>query len=148
MHFQLTCSNENVARWPARWQILNPQPNPQNATSYATSAYFGSPRGLVSCCKTYSHSAVTAEAAGSSPVVPAIHSKRVALISTKPTGVQKGTFWCPFCTSFLVVAETLSVLLPRLLSFTLFVPRSGTLRLSLKKTPVQVQPLEPHAWPA
>jgi hypothetical protein len=34
---------------------------------------------------------VSAEAAGSSPVVPAIHSKRVALISTKPSRTQKGT---------------------------------------------------------
>jgi hypothetical protein len=30
----------------------NPQPNPQQAMSCMTSAYFGSPRGLVSCCKT------------------------------------------------------------------------------------------------
>jgi hypothetical protein len=33
-------------------------------------AAFGSPRVLVSCCKTNSRSAVTAEVAGSSPVVP------------------------------------------------------------------------------
>ena len=32
--------------------ILNPQPNPQNATSCTTYAVFGSPRGLVCCCKT------------------------------------------------------------------------------------------------
>src|SRR5258705_5669209 len=43
---------------------------------------------------------VTAEAAGSSPVVPAIHSKRVARISMKPTRVQKGAFLHPFCTPF------------------------------------------------
>src|SRR5713226_9176141 len=60
------------ARWPARCQILNPQPNPQNAMSYTTSAYFGSPRGLVSCCKTYPSKTVTAEVASSSLVVPAI----------------------------------------------------------------------------
>jgi hypothetical protein len=29
----------------------NPQPNPQNAMSYTTSAYLGIPRGLVSRCK-------------------------------------------------------------------------------------------------
>src|SRR5256885_1181835 len=39
-----------------------------------TCAAFGSPRVLVSYCKTNSRSAVTAEAAGSSPVVPAIFS--------------------------------------------------------------------------
>ena len=33
---------------------------------------------------------VTAEAAGSSPVVPAIHSKSLALISAKPSRAQKG----------------------------------------------------------
>ena len=54
--------------------MANSQPttNPQNAMSYMTSANFGSPRGLVSCCKTYSRSAVTAEVASSSLVVPAI----------------------------------------------------------------------------
>jgi hypothetical protein len=39
--------------------------------SCTTSAYFGSPRGFVSCCNTYSGWTVTAEVAGSSPVVPA-----------------------------------------------------------------------------
>ena len=52
--------------------ISNPQPNPQFVWSCMTCAAFGSPRVLVSCCRTYSRSAVTAEAAGSSPVVPAI----------------------------------------------------------------------------
>src|SRR5712692_2510304 len=65
------------ARWPARCQILNPQPNPQTAMSYTTSAYFGSPRGLVSCCKTYPSKTVTAEVASSSLVVPAISFQRV-----------------------------------------------------------------------
>ena len=37
---------------------------------------------------------VTAEAAGSSPVVPAILSKRVARISLKLSRAQKGTFSC------------------------------------------------------
>ena len=45
--------------------------------------------------------AVTAEAAGSSPVVPAIHSKRVERISQPATRVQKGAFLHPFCTPFL-----------------------------------------------
>jgi hypothetical protein len=31
---------------------LNPQPNPQKVMSYMTSACLGSPRGLVSRCKT------------------------------------------------------------------------------------------------
>ncbi len=44
--------------------------------------------------------AVTAEVASSSLVVPAIHSKRVARISMKPTRVQKGAFLHPFCTPF------------------------------------------------
>ena len=52
--------------------ISNPQPNPHDAMSCATSANFGSPRGLLSRCKTESRYSVTAEAAGSSPVVPAI----------------------------------------------------------------------------
>jgi hypothetical protein len=33
----------------------NPQPNPQNAMSCTTWAAFGSPRVLVSCCKTSPH---------------------------------------------------------------------------------------------
>jgi len=61
----------------ARYGILNPQPNPQNAMSCTTSAYFGSPRGVVSCCKSYPGKTVTAEAAGSSPVVPAILFKHL-----------------------------------------------------------------------
>src|SRR5450755_4030236 len=32
------------AMWPARCQILNPQPNPQKMMSCATFRYFGSPR--------------------------------------------------------------------------------------------------------
>jgi hypothetical protein len=43
---------------------------------------------------------VTAEAAGSSPVVPAIHSTRVVLISPKRMRVQKGAVLHPVCTSF------------------------------------------------
>ena len=33
-------------------QFSNPQSNPQHAMSCTISAYFASPRGLVSCCKT------------------------------------------------------------------------------------------------
>jgi hypothetical protein len=40
--------------------------------------------------------------------------------------VQKDTFCCPFCTPFLVVPETLSVLLPRLLK--LYSLRASALR--------------------
>ena len=40
----------------------NPQPNPQFEWSCETYAAFGSPRMLVSCCKSISRSAVTAEA--------------------------------------------------------------------------------------
>jgi hypothetical protein len=61
--------------WPlleARPGFPNPQPNPQILMSCATWRYFGSPRGLVSCCKTNPRYAVTAEVASSSLVVPAI----------------------------------------------------------------------------
>jgi hypothetical protein len=34
------------------WTFFNPQPNPQQALSCTTSAKFGSPRSVVSCCKT------------------------------------------------------------------------------------------------
>ena len=50
---------------------------------------------LFSWINTYK-SAVTAEVASSRLVVPAIHSKRVARISMKPTRVQKGAFLYPF----------------------------------------------------
>src|SRR6267143_264692 len=43
---------------------------------------------LVSCCKTYSRSAVTAEVTSSSLVVPATHSKLRAWISMKANGVS------------------------------------------------------------
>src|SRR5258708_8486872 len=88
------------ARFPVGCQILNPQPNPQNAMSYTTSAYFGSPRGLVSCCKTYPSKTVTAEVASSSLVVPAIHSKAVRRISFKPSRARKGHVSRPFCALF------------------------------------------------
>src|ERR1017187_4923222 len=65
---------------------LNPQLNPQNLLSCPTSAYLGSPRGLVSRCKTYRGSPVTAEVAGSSPVVPAISQ-----LKSMVYGLQKVT---------------------------------------------------------
>ena len=43
---------------------------------------------------------VTAEAAGSSPVVPAIHSQRVVFIALKPMRVRNGCILAPFCTLF------------------------------------------------
>src|SRR5882672_2689567 len=51
----------------------------------------GSPRVVVCCCKTYSRSAVTAEVASSSLVVPAILSKRIPRISLNLS--------CPFSAS-------------------------------------------------
>ena len=53
-------------------QISNPQPDPQKMMSCTTCRYFGSPRVVVSCCKTYPGKTVTAEVASSSLVVPAI----------------------------------------------------------------------------
>jgi len=43
---------------------------------------------------------VTAEVASSSLVVPAIPFQALALISVKPSGVQKGAVLHPFCTPF------------------------------------------------
>jgi hypothetical protein len=62
---------------PLSREIFNPQPKPQHAPSCTILNdlggpwQLGSPRGLVSC-KTCQGVAVTAKAAGSSPVVPAI----------------------------------------------------------------------------
>src|SRR5262245_46854963 len=55
------------------------------------SAYFGSPRESVCRCETYSRCPVTAEAAGSRPVVLAIPSTRVRRDSPKPLGAQKAS---------------------------------------------------------
>src|SRR5215469_941562 len=55
-----------------------------------TSAYFGSPRGLLSSCKTLQRCPVTAEVASSSLVVPAILFKELVFISAKPLRTQKG----------------------------------------------------------
>jgi hypothetical protein len=73
-------------------QIFNPQPNPQFLYPCATCAACGSPRVFVSCCKTNSRSAVTAEVASSSLVVPAISSIEKWL----PPREQKGTTPFPF----------------------------------------------------
>jgi hypothetical protein len=75
-------------------QIFNPQPNPQFLYPCATCAACGSPRVFVSCCKTNSRSAVTAEAAGSSPVVPAIflnHLQGPAKTNLGPFGSNKNS---------------------------------------------------------
>ena len=56
---------------------------------------------------------VTAEAAGSSLVVPAIHSKRVERISLQPSRVQTGAFLHPFCTPFRQLEAFSRVLLSR-----------------------------------
>jgi hypothetical protein len=45
--------------------------------------------------KNFLAESVTAEVAGSKPVVSAILSKRGPLIPAKPARTQKGTFWCP-----------------------------------------------------
>jgi hypothetical protein len=47
---------------------------------------------------------VTAEVASSSLVVPAILSKALAMVLTKPSRTQKGTFQCPFLCPFSVRA--------------------------------------------
>jgi hypothetical protein len=57
-------------------------------------------RALASSPEAKAKGAVTAEVASSSLVVPAIVSKRLRLISLKPTRVQKGTFRCPFLHPF------------------------------------------------
>jgi hypothetical protein len=48
--------------------------------------------------------AVTAEVASSRLVVPTILSKRLAMVLTKPSRTQKGTFQCPFLCQFSVRA--------------------------------------------
>src|SRR6266403_2342544 len=67
------------------WTFSNPQPNPQIAMSCTTSACFGSPRGLVSCCKTYPRYPDKGEVGGSSPPRPTIHiTSKYAAIFTFP----------------------------------------------------------------
>ena len=56
-------------------------------------------------------SAVTAEVASSSLVVPAIHSKRVVALSLKPSRTQKGTFLCPFLCLFCRIPLAFSIFL-------------------------------------
>jgi hypothetical protein len=52
--------------------ISNPHSNPQSMMFCTTSAYVGSPRRLLSCCKTYPGSIDTVEVSGSSPDGPTI----------------------------------------------------------------------------
>src|SRR6266481_4359095 len=77
--------------------ISNPQSNPQSMMSCMTSAYFGSPRGLVSCCNTYPCYLDTVEVCGSSPHGPTIQNKDLARIPKKHSGVQKDTPLRPIC---------------------------------------------------
>jgi len=65
-----------------------------------TSAYFGSPRGLLSGCKTYERYFDTVEVWGSSPHGPTIQNKDLARIPKKHSGVQKGTLLRPICVLF------------------------------------------------
>jgi len=50
---QYTADDERSAPGFLMRSKVNPHPNPHNAMSYTTSANFGSPRGLLSRCKTY-----------------------------------------------------------------------------------------------
>ena len=62
---------------------------PTKSMSYMTSAYFGSPRGLISCCKTYPSHLDTVEVWGSSPHGPTISSNGLASttsVSKAPNG--------------------------------------------------------------
>jgi hypothetical protein len=65
-----------------RLSVFNPQSTAKNDVllSCATWRYFGSSRVVLSCCKTEYGYAVTAEAAGSSPVVPAIPFKHLLAV--------------------------------------------------------------------
>src|SRR5258708_39241877 len=56
----------------------NPQSNPESMMSCTTSAYFGSPRGLLSCCKSYPCHLDTVEVCGSSPHGPTIFFSELA----------------------------------------------------------------------
>src|ERR1035441_8902503 len=49
---------------------------------------------------------VTAEVAGSSPVVPAIHSKRLIGIGGIQKGCRRDTNMCPFCTPFSIAIRS------------------------------------------
>ena len=76
--------------------ISNPHSNPQCVMSCMTSACFGSPRGLLSCCKTYPGSIDTVEVCGSSPHGPTILFKQlhIRLIFLQPD-VQPEVGACP-----------------------------------------------------
>ncbi len=55
-------------------EFFQPQSKPQTMMSGATSAYFGSPRGLVSSCKTYSCCSETAALGNVRSITVAISS--------------------------------------------------------------------------
>ena len=84
--------------------------------------------------------AVTAEVASSSLVVPAIHSKRVERISMKPTRVQKGAFLHPLLHPFSSIrAVVRCAAIQDLTAFTRV--RSDS---SQKRIPARALPPEPH----
>src|SRR6266566_6686687 len=56
---------------------FQPTTQPTKSMSCMTSSYFGSPRGLVSCCKTYPCYLDTVEVWGSSPHGPTISFKQL-----------------------------------------------------------------------
>jgi len=71
--------------------------------SYMTSAYFGSPRGLLSYCKTYERYIDTVEVWGSSPHGPTISFKQLHIrpIFLQPEVQPEAGTWPkvggPFC---------------------------------------------------
>jgi hypothetical protein len=76
--------NDNADRHGIRG-LFNPQSNPQTMMCCTTSAYFGSPRGLVSCCKTNARYSDKGEVGGSSPPRPTIQiTSKYASILTFP----------------------------------------------------------------
>ena len=70
--------------------------------SCTTSAYFGSPRGLLSCCKTYPGSIDTVEVCGSSPHGPTIHPIESIERRPKPHPQFRATrhHWSPIAKGF------------------------------------------------
>src|ERR1700687_3657315 len=87
--------------------ISNPHSNPQCVVTCTTSAYFGSPRGLLSCCKTYPGKIDTVEVCGSSPHGPTIIFNTLAGVSRNPHQnftCNSSLVNCPHCASLLVVA--------------------------------------------
>src|SRR5467141_1653390 len=82
--------------------ISNPHSNPQSMMSCTASAYFGSPRSLLSCCKTYPGSIDTVEVCGSSPHGPTIHPIESIERRPKPHPQFRATrhHWSPIAKGF------------------------------------------------